>query len=400
MLRELRHTSPASALEELLVGSRGSTALQISAALHIPMESRVSAYFDRCDREIPNRRRSDLPRCFDMGYLNNVHHEQTLVAMDAEAHYGDRLRLERFSWVFVNATEESREGIDNYARLYANPFEPSDILPKGCITPSSLECMVSVVNFRGSWKQAFDDSTVTGDIFHELDGSVTSVVMVHQTGRFRVAMCADLSATAIELPYELVWRSQGLSSRASISGLNTLRTASVTPATERTCPGPEFSLVVMLPDDKDGLTSLEEKLSALTALRCFSNLKQRGQVQVSLYFKVKQVIDLAPVMSALGVRDVFTDSAELWGSKRGDKRVTLMRHAAAFETARSGGRRSSRTKQPQSRVARLARALGALLLFPRLRPRVFSVDRPFVFFVTCSRPDAVMLLGSVRKISR
>ncbi|KAH7938736.1 hypothetical protein HPB52_000155 [Rhipicephalus sanguineus] len=141
LLRELRHTFPseanvvlspygvASALEELLVGSRGDTAGQISAALHIPMDSKVSVYFDNCDREIPNRRRTDAARRFDMGYLNNVHHAQTLVAMDPLAQEGELLRLERFSWDFANAAEESREEIDRYACLYANPFEPNEILP-------------------------------------------------------------------------------------------------------------------------------------------------------------------------------------------------------------------------------------------------------------------------------
>ncbi|KAH7934350.1 hypothetical protein HPB49_025063 [Dermacentor silvarum] len=260
LLRELRHTSPAeanlvlspygaaSALEELLVGSRGNTAVQISAALHIPTEPRVSAYFDKCDREMPHRRRSDPARRFDMGYLNNVHHAQTLVAMDPETHEGEPLRLERFSWDFVNATEESREGIDSYARLYANPFQPSEILPKGCITPSSLVCMLNVVDFRGSWKQAFDDSTATREIFHELDGSSTTVVMVHQTGRFRVAKCADLHATAIELPYEPAGRSQGLSSRASASGVSTPAIGSVTPATAMPAPHPgdTTSLIVVI----------------------------------------------------------------------------------------------------------------------------------------------------------
>ncbi|XP_037526449.1 intracellular coagulation inhibitor 1 [Rhipicephalus sanguineus] len=163
--------------------------------------------------------------------------------------------------------------------------------------------------------------------------------------------------------------------------------------------GSEFSLVVLLPDDKNGLASLEAKLSALTALRCFSSLRRHGQVRVSLpLFKVKQVTELSPALSALGVRDVFGEHALLWGSSMGDKRVTLMRHAAAFETSQNGGRRRSRTKQRQSHLARLTRSIGVLLRMPRFRTDVISVDRPFAFFVTCSRPDAVMLLGSVREI--
>ncbi|KAL3174028.1 hypothetical protein MRX96_011770 [Rhipicephalus microplus] len=91
----------------------------------------VSAYFDCCDREIPNRRRTDAVRRFDMGYLNNVHHAQTLQAMDPLSQEGQYLRLDRFSWDFANSAEESRKEIDHYACLYAYPFEPNEVLPSG-----------------------------------------------------------------------------------------------------------------------------------------------------------------------------------------------------------------------------------------------------------------------------
>ncbi|KAH7938737.1 hypothetical protein HPB52_000156 [Rhipicephalus sanguineus] len=254
-----------------------------------------------------------------------------------------------------------------------------------------------MVDFRGSWKQAFDDRTATRELFHESDDRSTTVIMVHQTGRFRFAKCADLNATAVELPYEGPGRALMSAASVSLSGVYTPGSGCVTPAIEWT--GSEFSLVVLLPDDKNGLASLEAKLSALTALRCFSSLRRHGQVRVSLpLFKVKQVTELSPALSALGVRDVFGEHALLWGSSMGDKRVTLMRHAAAFETSQNGGRRRSRTKQRQSHLARLTRSIGVLLRMPRFRTDVISVDRPFAFFVTCSRPDAVMLLGSVREI--
>ncbi|KAL1424576.1 hypothetical protein MTO96_020044 [Rhipicephalus appendiculatus] len=354
LLRELRHAFPseanvvlspygvASALEELLVGSRGDTARQISAALHIPMEDKVSTYFDYCDREIPNRRRTDAARRFDMGYLNNMHHAQTLVAMDPLSQEGKHLRLERFSWDFANAAEESRVEIDHYACLYANPFEPNEILPPGCITPASLVCMVSVVDFRGSWKQAFDDRTATRELFHESDGRSTSVIMVHQTGRFRFCKVSRPAR-----------HGSGAAVRKAGTGTNV-----------------------------GGFCITVRRLHACIRICDTSH-----------------VTELTPALSALGVRDVFTQHALLWGSTMGDKRVTLMRHAAAFETSQNGGRRSSRTKQRQSQLARLARSIGVLLRMPRFRTDVISVDRPFAFFVTCSRPDTVMLLGSVREIS-
>ncbi|KAK8779729.1 hypothetical protein V5799_018930 [Amblyomma americanum] len=142
---------------------------------------------------------------------------------------------------------------------------------------------------------------------------------------------------------------------------------------------------------------MEGKLDALSALRCFSLLKPVGTVRVSLpLFKVKQVVELGPALSALGVRDVFTDRAELWGSTAGQKRVSAIRHAAAFETAQAGGRHRSRPKgQPG---AALVHSLASLVKVPHVQPD-FVVDRPFLFFVICSKPETLMLLGSVRKVA-
>ncbi|KAL1470358.1 hypothetical protein MTO96_040475 [Rhipicephalus appendiculatus] len=91
--------------------------------------------------------------------------------------------------------------------------------------------MVSVVDFRGSWKQAFDDRTATRELFHESDGKSTTVVMVHQTGRFRIATCPDLNATAVELPYKQPGRCPGSTTGQSDSGLSTSKSGFITPAT-------------------------------------------------------------------------------------------------------------------------------------------------------------------------
>ncbi|KAH8027858.1 hypothetical protein HPB51_010504 [Rhipicephalus microplus] len=109
-------------------------------------------------------------------------------------------------------------------------------------------------------------------------------------------------------------------------------------------------------------------------------------------------MDMIPVLGALGVKRVFTEDAELWGSTAGDKRVTLLRHAVAFETARSAGRPQPRTRNRGRHLSALIRDLCALVKLPR-QTEQFTVDRPFVFFVTCTRPRAIMLLGSVRAIS-
>ncbi|KAL3174034.1 hypothetical protein MRX96_011776 [Rhipicephalus microplus] len=114
------------------------------------------------------------------------------------------------------------------------------LLPSSCplrghrredgITAASLVCMVSVVDFRGSWKQAFDDRITTRELFHESDSRSTSVIMVHQTGRFRFAKCPDLRAMVVELPYKKPGRAPMSAASVSLSGVCTPASGCVTPA--------------------------------------------------------------------------------------------------------------------------------------------------------------------------
>ncbi|KAH9371485.1 hypothetical protein HPB48_014056 [Haemaphysalis longicornis] len=412
LLRELRRSSTedgnlivspyavASCLEELLVAATGSTADQIAAMLHIPPGQRVTKYFQDRDREIPTRRLSDARRRFDMGYLNNIHSDQGLPTAYTSSDTEERLRLEHFSWDFAGEAEQSRADIDRYLRLYASSFEPGEILPRGSITPASQVLLVSVVDFRGSWMNEFDDCTPTSKPFYEsAQEAPTVVLMLSQTGRFRTTTCDDLGATALEVPY---WS-------PAISTENVSRVSSLPFGATRSSAsadwGPKFSLVILLPNEVDGLAALVDKLTAFTLQRCLSQLKAKGVIRVSMpLFRLKHVTDLCPTLSALGVSDVFSERAQLWGATAGEKRVSGMRHGAAFQTAQTGGRRLSENKPRQQRqsaaaevIAPLARAISSMVRRPQ-PPLDFTVDRPFAFAVVCMHPDTFLLLGCVRKI--
>ncbi|XP_077529410.1 iris-like [Haemaphysalis longicornis] len=227
------------------------------------------------------------------------------------------------------------------------------------------------------------------------------VPTISQTGCFRMATCDELGATALELPY----RSPASTAENASRGVSPPFGATTTSA--ETSWDPEFSLVILLPNEKDGLTKLMDKLSAFTLQRCLSQLKSNGQVHVSLpLFKVKQVTDLVPALSALGVSDVFTERAELWGAKAGKKRVSGLRNAAAFRTAHAGGRRPWEQKRLNQKrrpvgadlAVTLAHAVYSIIK-PHQQPVHFIVDRPFVFLVIHVHPDTLLLLGCVRKIT-
>ncbi|XP_077532704.1 iris-like [Haemaphysalis longicornis] len=162
-------------------------------------------------------------------------------------------------------------------------------------------------------------------------------------------------------------------------------------------------MVIVLPDED--LESTVEQLSTVTALRIISQLRPKGEVRVRLpLFKVKQVHDLGPVLSKLGVVEAFSERAELWGAAAGELRVSSLRHAASFEAARMAGRPKSRRNQPHKgdhhHSTSFTQRLASLVKPPHVHEAAhFTVNRPFIFFVLAKHPDTFLMLGSISKVT-
>ncbi|XP_077554850.1 iris-like [Haemaphysalis longicornis] len=150
-----------------------------------------------------------------------------------------------------------------------------------------------------------------------------------------------------------------------------------------------MSLVLFRPVRMDGLAQLEESLSATTITETLSKLQEIDDVELSLpLFRVKQVIDLKRITAELGFEEWNTDkvvSCAPSGSQL--LPVSEARHAAAFRVCTKSGPpgANSPSKVAGQESKKKGRAKNS-----------FTIDRPFVFLVTCRDPDVVILLGSVK----
>ncbi|KAH7966066.1 hypothetical protein HPB49_013526 [Dermacentor silvarum] len=206
--------------------------------------------------------------------------------------------------------------------------------------------------------------------------------MMHQSGRFLLADCPSLGASALVLPY----RHSGA------------------------------VMVLFLPQDPDGLGALQEELSAST----FELQFRECDVDVSLpRFRLRQVTDLNRVLPALGVEDVFTERADLSGlSLAKGVRVTLARHAACFSASERGGKpRQPNVAPVEARAETSASSATSTTSGAGPAPaqlasdadntagpdakhcerRKFVVDHPFMFLILNNDVDFFLLFGLVKK---
>lgn len=274
-------------------------------------------------------------------------------------------RASRMPWDFEREPESSRADADYHARCYAPSFAPDEILPKGVVAESTLLLLLSVIDFEGTWKYPLDKSATDQGFFYESPRAPTTIGTIRQTGRLRVFDATkNLGAKVIEVPYQ------------GPKGTFSLHTKD---------KNPKVAMVLFIPVDMDGLDELERRLNVANVSQVLCSLREADGVELTLpLFRTKQVIDLKRTLSSLGFEAWYTDQLQpLHASEPGPHEVSAAIHASAFRVCTKGGTAQVTKTKPERRAA---------------AGRRYSVDRPFLFMVTCSDPDAVLLLGSVKRI--
>ncbi|KAA8593925.1 hypothetical protein FQN60_004759, partial [Etheostoma spectabile] len=143
--------------------------------------------------------------------------------------------------------------------------------------------LVNAVYFRGSWKNQFRPENTRTFSFSRDDGSEVQTLMMYQQGDFYYGEFSDGSQEAggvyqvLEMPYE----------------------------------GEDMSMLIVLPRQEVPLASLEPIIKA-PLLEEWANNVKRQKVEVYLpRFKVEQKIDLRSTLHELGIKNIFTNDADL-----------------------------------------------------------------------------------------
>ncbi|KAH7958994.1 hypothetical protein HPB49_007069 [Dermacentor silvarum] len=397
----------ASTMQLMQAGARGVTAVQIARLFQWPegagvdgpdKADQVVRYFAHRDKRLlPDGRRDyyqqagftiqydcclhrdrrvALKEDFETRYLRRVREDSALSSSysgGAGSGSDNRRRkrarcsrrLRNRSHDFVNDSVHQRWKIETELKD-AVPLlgkgTASETLPRGSVDEDTSLVLLSAVGIKGRWRRRFHPVQVNEGIFYEpsSDGATggvqqatswkpRAVIMMHQTGNFRMADSAELEATALELPYKC---------------------------------GARY-LVVFLPQRRDGLDTLEARMTAANLAECLRRMKRRADVDLMLpKFHVRATNDLAAALSSMGADSLFhrgaADLSGMCGSEGAF--VSVSRHAAAFRTSWKG------------RVSR------SPVLPPSMQHEKFTVNRPFLFLVLSRRPNAVLLLGTVRSV--
>ncbi|KAG5883830.1 hypothetical protein JTB14_033751 [Gonioctena quinquepunctata] len=214
-----------------------------------------------------------------------------------------------------------------------------DLIDSKDLDKSTRLVLVNAIYFKGKWAEPFDAANTKTEKFY-LDGTRINFVyvqMMHLNTKFHFKNDETLGAKVLELHY-----------------INK-----------------DVSMIIILPNERDGIKKLEEKL-AQTDLTKITEHMYRPEVNVSLpKIMIEQTIDLKDSLTELGLGDMFTDTADFSGMLESPEALCVSKvvHKAFIEVNEEGS---------EAAAASAMAMKGIQCFWTAPTPEEFLVDHPFI----------------------
>lgn len=342
--------SPASITTALAMtygGARGDTAAAMAAAMHFSSspESTMSA----AGRVVsswndPARTSYELAVANQLFGSTGYAFDSTYLAATRDAFGAELARLD------FAASEPARATINEWVSDQTHARIP-ELMPAGSITADTRLVLVDAVYFHGRWAVPFERAATRDEIFHAPTGDVT-VPTMHRTGG---SFGEDDGVRLLELGYA----------------------------------GDELSMLFVVPEARDGLGALEDRLDAALVERWATRVHGVHDLEVSLpRFRIEtEAMSLRAALEGLGMGVAFTDRADFGGmTEPGQQALQIsdVIHRVFVELNEEG--------------TEAAGATGVTMVVTSARigepPRIV-VDRPFLFFLRDRPTGAILFAGHV-----
>lgn len=339
-------TSIRIALAMTSAGARGDTATQMETSL--ALQGSPLSIHDGFAAEL-----RDLGSTSSRQTLRVVNH---LWAQKGRPFNADFVSLLQRNYAAPLGELDFNSDIDK-SRLTINSFieqstehKIKDLLAPGAIAKETKMVLTNAVYFKADWQQSFEPSATVDAPFFVSKARTTQSKLMTTTHSFRYAKTAD--AQVVELPYA--------------SG--------------------QTSMMIVLPNDKDGLTKVENAIKD-TSIATWASALSSTEVNVKLpRFTSTHHVSLAEALGAMGMPLAFDPTKADFSGIDGKKELYLgdVVHQAFVTVDEKGTEAAAAT-------AVVAVPPTAMPVAP---PIDFRADHPFVFFIRDTR-GAVLFMGRV-----
>jgi serine protease inhibitor len=338
--------SISTALAMAYAGARGGTASEMAKTLHftLPPEKLHPAM---------GALLSDLNAAhegYQLSVANALWAQQGYTFLDdflnlLKTNYGAGLNQVNFK----GATEAARLTINQWVEQKTQD-KIKDLLQPGALRSDTRLVLTNAIYFKGDWETQFDKAQTKDEDFHLSPAQTTTAPLMHREGRFSYFDGGTFQV--LEIPYK----------------------------------SKELSMIVFLPKDPGGVPALEQSLTDSNLQQWLGQLGSVSKVIVTMpKFKMTQQFELGSTLSAMGMPQAFSSSADFAGmTGHRDFAISEVIHKAYVDVNEEGTEAAAATA-----VTMRALAMPA----PQAPPPVFRADHPFVFMIRDDRSASILFMG-------
>jgi len=223
------------------------------------------------------------------------------------------------------------------------------VLEEGSTHELTRLVITNAIYFKGNWLTQFDEEKTYDDSFWiSLNENVKVPMMRLEPTFFNYTKTDELQI--LELPYE----------------------------------GDKLSMLVLLPNEKDGLGTVEEVLTVENLSQWKDNLSSTETVVFLPKFTLETAYDLIPSLESLGMPTAFLKGeADFSGITELEKLFIAQAIHKAFVDVNEEGTEAA--------------AVTAIGMIPTSEPEyeIFKADHPFIFIIQDNETDNILFLGRV-----
>lgn len=345
--------SISTALAMTYAGAKGETADQMASVLHFnlpadklhPAQAALLNYLNSLGNQ------GDV----QLSVANRLWRQQGYKFLDSftkllRKDYGAGLEQLDFA-----DSEAARKTINDWVSE-STAGKVEDLIPSGVLNSLTRLVLTNAVYFKGDWEHAFRESATRPSDFHLSSADkIDNVPLMRQKETFlfgEAKLENEQGMKLLEMPYK----------------------------------GKQLSMIVLLPDEMDGLRDLESQLTSDNVQQWLDTAKLR---EVSVWlpkFKMTGEFQLNAILSALGMTAAFDSHNADFSGMDGNRDLFLSAviHKSYVDVNESGTEAAAATG-----VVVTARAAA-----PTKTP-TFRADHPFVFLIRENETGAILFAGRV-----
>lgn len=339
--------SPLSAhfvLSMAAYGADGNTVREMKDVLHLPINNSISCQdFEKLLKRLRNQNKDVTINIANRIYINNRFKLRSEFKKLINKSFSSGARE-------VNVTDPKRSAqiINNWIEKNTK-HKIHSIISEEDITDSTRMILLNAIYFKGNWKNNFIQRSTENRTFHIDNNNKIQVPTMFNYDEYVIGELHDLRARFIVIPYR----------------------------------NSDLSMVVILPDEIDGLSHVITNLNSFN----YTRLNITGSLQkIYVYlpkFKIESSIWLQNPLQKLGMTEMFTDQANFAGIAKHPLLVTQVIQKAFIDVNEEG------TEAAASTVS---------MMVPYSydsNPRIIKINKPFLFKIIDTRDKMTIFVGAV-----